>query len=331
MKIKRKHIDNEIAIIGSKSEVIVRLSSEISKKIEKNYKIAFFDDIDKIDNFEIKTRISQLDFVLLNGRNFSANQQILLLDELLKVDDISTLSNLQFVVKTDENSEYPDFLIEKYPTIKNLKTYYIEDIDAIVTHIENIIKESIPTINGLILIGGKSTRMGKDKSKLTYHGMPQGEYAFHELEKNIISNAIFYSVRDETQLENKAIITDKFIDLGPFGAICSAFMYNPNKAWLAIATDLPLVDSKVINKLIDKRNSSKIATTFKGKNSSFPEPLITIWEPKAYPILLHNLAKGELSLTKILKQHNVEIIEIEDEFIQNINTLTAYYKITKKT
>ena len=182
-------------------------------------------------------------------------------------------------------------------------------------------------LNGLILVGGKSTRMGSDKSKLDYHGKSQGVYMFDLLNNNKAINTVFYSVRDNNQLKNQQRIIDKYVDYGPFGGICSAFNYDSKKAWLVTATDLPFVDKKLIKLLISKRNPLKIATTFQGINKDFPEPLITIWEPKAYPILKEYLAQNKLSLISVLKNYEVEIIKIEDDLIQNINTKEAYNSI----
>ena len=350
---------NEIAILGSKCSNIADLVQKISKKVQKKYKIAYFDashdfekEVPNIDfftfnkngfisktikqdenNYNIKIGFNSYDFVFINGNHYQATQQILILDnekEASVLKRLAQLDNIQFVIKMSDDSKYFDFLIEKYPTIKNLNCYTVNDIDAISKHIENLIQQQIAAVNGLVLIGGKSTRMGKDKSQLEYHGKPQREYLKTILSNQLVENAVFYSVRDDKQLENEEqFITDKFFDLGPFGGICSAFMHDPNKAWLVIATDLPFVTEEVINLLLTKRNPSKIATTFKGKSKNFPEPLITIWEPKAYPVLLNYLAQGYSCPRKVLINNDVEIIEIDDAIIQNINT-TEEFKNVKK-
>jgi molybdenum cofactor guanylyltransferase len=126
------------------------------------------------------------------------------------------------------------------------------------------------------------------------------------------------------------VITDKFIGLGPFGAICSAFMHNPNTAYLVVATDLPFVNQDVLELLLRQRNPKKIATAIKGKNKPFMEPLITIWEPKAYPILLSYLAQGYSCPRKVLINSDVEIVEIDDAFIQNINTPDEFEAVKKE-
>ncbi len=344
---------NEIAILGTKCSNIAQIVHNITEKLQKKYKIGYFDashnfekqmpffdkytynkngffeeTIEKNDNpYNLKITFNAYDIVFINGNHYPASQQILVLDaekEASVKKRLEQLNNVQFVITTDKNLDYFPFLIERYPEIKNLNKYDINDVESISKHLENLIQQAIPRVNGLVLIGGKSTRMGTDKSKLQYHNKPQSEYLFDLLTTILGENHTFYSVRDKDQLQNTQIITDTFLNLGPFGGICSAFQFNPNVAWLSVATDLPYIDKHVINKLLKHRNPSKIATTFKGKSKKFPEPLITIWEPKAYPILLQYLAQGYSCPRKVLINNDVEIIEIEDTFIQNINTKEEY-------
>ena len=79
--------------------------------------------------------------------------------------------------------------------------------------------------------------------------------------------------------------------------------------------------------MLQKRNPKKIATAFKGTDKDFPEPLITLWEPKAYPILLQYLALGVSCPRKVLINSDVEIIEIDEKFITNVNTPDEYLRV----
>ena len=54
---------------------------------------------------------------------------------------------------------------------------------------------SIDKLYGLVLSGGKSTRMGTDKGLITYHGIPQREYIYKLLEE--VCDATFLSIRDD--------------------------------------------------------------------------------------------------------------------------------------
>ncbi|NQV78613.1 MAG: NTP transferase domain-containing protein [Lutibacter sp.] len=337
---------NEISFVGTKCDVISNLVKQVSEKLS-NYKLAYFDashskDIEpksietftfhskgtsaisinfEVNKFNQRVQFSQYDFLFINGNHYEGAKQILILDkdkETSVLKRLDQLNNIQFVIKLTDDVEFFDFLEEKNPQIKNLLCYNINETAKISKHIENLIKEKIPSIQGLVLAGGKSTRMGTDKGTLNFYGKNQREVAIDLLEKNHLKT--FLSVREEQEIGIENVITDKFLGLGPFGAICSAFQENPDVAWLVIATDLPFVNDEVIQLLLKHRNPSKVATAIKGEKQQFLEPLITIWEPKSYTLLLNYLAQGYSCPRKVLLNSDVEIIEIEDNLIRNINT-----------
>ena len=335
---------NEIAFLGTNCGVISNLVHTISKKLS-NYKLAYFDashakDVEEnklseftfhhqgnlqittsgnINKFEQRLQFAQFDYVFINGNHYQGSKQILILDEEKEASVLKRLEQLdsiQFVIKLKKDTEYFSFLSAKYPQIKNITCYTIDEVDKISNHINNLIQEKIAPVKGLVLVGGKSTRMGQDKSKLYYFGKPQKEVAKELLESNHLET--FYSVQNSSEYEDE--IHDKFLNLGPFGGICSAFQKDPNAAWFVLATDVPFINDEVVQQLLKHRNSSKIATAIKGNGKEFPEPLITIYEPKAYPILLQYLAQGYSCPRKVLINSDVEIVEIDDDFIRNVNT-----------
>ena len=385
MKKHRKHTNlerrnndnfapNEIAILGTNCGIISDLVNKVSQKIS-NYKLAYFDashaknvaenrlseyvfhhegnlqttTSGNINKFQQRLDFAQFDYVFINGNHYQGAKQILILDEAKEASVLKRLEQLdsiQFVVKLKSETEYFSFLEEKYPQIKNLTCYTIDEVEKIANHINNLIEEKIAPVKGLILVGGKSTRMGTDKSELNYFGKPQKEVAKELLENNNLET--FYSVRDfSTSLEmtndnrnvslsaderskNLMEIPDVFLKLGPFGGICSAFQKDPNAAWFVLATDVPFVNDEIIQLVLKHRNPSKVATAIKGKNKDFPEPLITIYEPKSYPILLQYLAQGYSCPRKMLINSDVEIVEIDDAYIRNVNTTEEYTDANKE-
>ena len=360
-KLKRRENENfapnEIAILGTKCSIIADFVQKMSKKFQKEAKIGYLDASheDKVSQLDYESfifhhsgslqtsvnaelneyneriRFAQHDLVFINGNHFQGEKQILILDnekEASLKKRLDQLTRIQFVIKLNDDSKYFDFLIEKFTHIKNIKSYSINDEDAIAKHINNLIQEKIAPVQGLVLAGGKSTRMGKDKTELEYHGKPQRDYAIQLLEKNLLNT--YVSLAHEMESKTEKTIQDKFLDLGAFGAICSAFQQNPNKAWLVLATDLPFVNDDIIQLLLKNRNPKKIATAIKGKGKAFVEPLITIYEPKAYPILLSYLAQGYSCPRKVLINSEVEIVEVDDDLIRNINTPEEYQQAIKE-
>ena len=350
-KLKLRNTGNyapqEISILGVKCSIIADLVKNIAINHQKTSNIAYLDashnsDIQTpildtftfnpsgnlevnsesiLNKFNARIYFSEYDFLFINGNHYKGEQQILILDnekEASVLKRLDQLTNIQFVIKRNSDSHYFDFLVEAYPTIKNLHCYQLSEIDKISNHIENLIQQAIAPVQGLVLAGGKSIRMGTDKGTLDFYGKNQRDIAIELLEKQNLKT--FLSIRGDQEINIENKITDKFVGLGPFGAICSAFQENPNTAWLVLATDLPFVNSETVKLLLKHRNPSKAATTIKGKNKQFPEPLITIWEPKSYKLLLNYLSQGYSCPRKVLINSDVEIVEIDDKYIRNINT-----------
>ncbi len=179
---------------------------------------------------------------------------------------------------------------------------------------------TIPDINGLVLAGGKSSRMGEDKSMISYHGMPQRDYMLQLLHK-IVPDVFLSCLPDNIPVIDYRVIPDTFLDLGPYGGVLSAFRQNPNRAWLTVACDQPLIDESFLKELISQRDPEKIATCYHDPATGFPEPMIAIWEPRAYPVLLQFLSEGRSCLRKALINSDVKQVETDrPELLKNANS-----------
>lgn len=150
-----------------------------------------------------------------------------------------------------------------------------------------------PALYGLVLAGGKSLRMGQDKSVMHWHGKEQ-RYYMADLLKNVCDE-VYISCREEQKDEidkNYKTLTDNYPGAGPLIGILSAFKAHPDVAWLVTACDLPLLDLHTLQYLVHNRDTNGIATTFKSPHDGLPEPLITIWEPASFEKLQSHIADG---------------------------------------
>ena len=180
--------------------------------------------------------------------------------------------------------------------------------------------ESLPGINGLILSGGESKRMGRDKGSINYHGMSQIDFLSQFLIK-FVERTYISCHPDRIPVTKHEVLPDTFLNLGPYGGVLSAFRHDPDSAWLVVACDIPMLDESVITHLINERDPNKVATCIHDPSTGLPEPLITIWEPRAYPILLHFLSQGISCLRKTLIHTDVKQIDIDrPEVLMNVNT-----------
>lgn len=344
---------NEWAILGAPCSVIQKWAQALVKHLSLQYKTAYVDAdhaagdahetlayslqyTDKINHhrldfhgqmtvFQQRSYFNEQDIVLINGNHFPAKKQIIIL-EPHKFESLSRkldrLTHVEAFIKLDtEGSEIPDFLKEKMPDWTDIPVFQLSETEKISAYLAAQV--DIPPIHALVLVGGKSTRMGQDKSQINYHGKPQWQFMADILRG--LGLPVFLSCRAD-QAENfkgEHLLIDTFTDLGPFGAIASAFRDNPNVAWLVVACDLPFLNENALKTLIENRKTSAIATTYRSPESSegFPEPLITIWEPKSYSILLQFLAQGVSCPRKVLINSDTHIIDaLEPQTLTNVNT-----------
>ncbi len=190
---------------------------------------------------------------------------------------------------------------------------------------------ALKAVTGILLAGGKSSRMGYDKGLVTWFGKEQRYHVADMLKP--LCDEVFISCRpDQRQQINTCynVLEDTFTGLGPFGAILSAFREQPDKAWLVVACDLPLLDTETFRFLTERRKTSVIATAFNSPDNEFPEPLITIWEPKSYPVLLAFLAQGYSCPRKVLINSDINLIQAPNtEALTNVNTPEDLEKVKR--
>jgi molybdenum cofactor guanylyltransferase len=184
-----------------------------------------------------------------------------------------------------------------------------------------------PALFGLVLAGGASTRMGRDKAALAYHGRSQLEWTFELLSE--VCAATFVSVRPDQRDEPTRAVFPQLVDLqpgiGPIAGIAAALQQHPKAAWLVVACDLPFVTREVLSNLIEQRDPSAIATAYRSAHDGLPEPLCAIWEPGARHSLLAHIASGKQCPRKFLINSETKLLNLPDaRALDNINTPDEY-------
>ena len=178
-------------------------------------------------------------------------------------------------------------------------------------------------IFGLVLSGGHSRRMNVDKAALVIAGQSQLERSVELLKR--VCDRVFVSTRadqrDDPLRSRYPLIIDRFDDAGPLAGIISAQMNHPDKAWLVVACDLPLLDEASLMFLIRNRDASKFATAYRSSTDDLPEPLCAIYEPHSHKSLMESLERSRICPRKILINSDVALlVQPNAEALDNINT-----------
>lgn len=182
---------------------------------------------------------------------------------------------------------------------------------------------SAAPLRGLVLAGGRSSRMGRDKAALEYGGRPQLERAV-ELLRPLVSS-VHVSVRPDQAEDPLRRRFEQILDRGdvegPAAGIRAAQLAHPEAAWLVVACDLPFLGAPALSRLVAARDPSKSATAYRSSHDGLPEPLCAIWEPQAAALLDSFLAGGRNCPRKFLIQSDTLLLEQpQPEALDNVNT-----------
>jgi molybdopterin-guanine dinucleotide biosynthesis protein A len=354
---------NEWSVLGAPCVTIKFLADEVIKALSPTYKCAYADTTHNncdvslpgrlansayleytdqinykqfnynsiITPFKQKQLFAEADIVLVNGNHQEAKAQVVIIDLNKKTSlqkRVSQLNNVQLFLLADNANDVFDFVKETIPNWQQIPLYKLSETERIINFFVAKMQQDKPVLNGLVLAGGKSLRMGFDKGSIEWHGKQQ-RYHMADMLKDLCNEVfISYSAAQDDLGASYPTLTDTFIGLGPYGAILSAFREKPDSAWLVVACDLPLLNMATLQHLVNNRDSSAIATTYHSEATGFPEPLITIWEPKSYPVLLSFLAQGYSCPRKVLINSEPTVLMVPDAAVlTNANTPEDYEKI----
>ncbi|MFN0016382.1 MAG: molybdenum cofactor guanylyltransferase [Saprospiraceae bacterium] len=197
----------------------------------------------------------------------------------------------------------------------------------------NTQEERLPPIKALVLAGGRSTRMGQDKGRIEWHGMPQRVYLVRLLESLGIPTFVSCRPDQAPELPDLPLIVDSFPDSGPLGGIASAFNEDPRSAWLVVACDMPFVNAAAVRLLVRERRADRAATAFRSPafNDDSPDPLFAIWEPAVAQLLTERLEQGKRCARQTLIAAGVYLLEpLDPDFLSNANTPEEKSRLERK-
>jgi len=179
---------------------------------------------------------------------------------------------------------------------------------------------TLPALTGFVLAGGKSSRMGRDKALLDWHG--------HTLVDHMTS--LLKSIANPVLVVGRDPLPDKIPGLGPLSGVATGLENSSTDANLFVAVDLPHLTKDFFKYLrLRLENSSRPMLACK-IGSDFPL-CIAVWRP-ILPEIQKRLAAHQLSVRGLLESGYSEVISdselavagISLSIFRNLNTPEDY-------
>jgi len=195
--------------------------------------------------------------------------------------------------------------------------------------INNVYKNAfpIPGLFGLVICGGKSSRMGYDKSLLNYFGKPQ-RYHVHEMLSRFCEK-VFISCNEQQAdgIDREyETLTDLeyYSDAGPMSGLLSALTSFSHNDFLMVGCDYPfLEENDIADFLLLNRNQN--AAAFYNDTANTYEPVLAYYNRKVKRELMEMFKTGNYSLRDFLKTSNAAKYYPTDKMaIRSIDTMEEF-------
>ncbi|MES2779671.1 MAG: NTP transferase domain-containing protein [Bacteroidota bacterium] len=172
-------------------------------------------------------------------------------------------------------------------------------------------REPLKDLTGIVLCGGQSVRMGRDKAFVQYHTKEQ--YAHVADRMKVFCKDVFISCnshqKTKIQQHYQSILDNAtFLNAGPMTGVLSAFQQLSNTSLLVMGCDYPHFTEADMTALIDAREDGTDVVCYHNPETGFDEPLLAIYEKQCAPLLFDFYQKGNTSLQRFLKTVNTKRI-----------------------
>jgi molybdopterin-guanine dinucleotide biosynthesis protein A len=185
--------------------------------------------------------------------------------------------------------------------------------------------ESKKEITGVILSGGKSIRMGKNKAFIQVEGVPiikRIHNLFRELFREVI---IVTNDRDLFSDFDSKIYSDLIPGKGALGGLYTGISFSSFYHSFCVACDMPFIKKALVQYLIENMDNRDVIVP---RTKDGLQPLHAIYSKNCIDPIRKSIDEGKSKIIDIYDQVNVKIVDEEDflcfdpgrESFINVNT-----------
>lgn len=167
-------------------------------------------------------------------------------------------------------------------------------------------------INGFVLAGGKSNRMGQDKALMRFGKKPLVLRAAESLGPFVQEIAVLASPGRCRNL-GLPVIVDKWPDQGPLAAVCTG-LHSSRTEWnIFLACDLPLVSRQFMRFLVERVRATRSDAVVPRAEDGW-QPLCAAYHSRCRTVFAQAIEEGRRSIIGLFDEVRVEAIT-HDEMV----------------
>jgi molybdenum cofactor guanylyltransferase len=174
---------------------------------------------------------------------------------------------------------------------------------------------------GAVLAGGSSRRLGRDKSAERVGGARLIDRAAHALRPHC-AEVVVVSARSGTPAGPWRVVPDRRPGAGPLAGLEAALLDAAEEGYdaiMALACDLPLVDSEIVGTVIEGLGDAAAAAAARGGDPAF-EPLCAVYRASIGSVASELLDRGERSARALYEAVAGRAVAVPREPLLNVNS-----------
>jgi molybdopterin-guanine dinucleotide biosynthesis protein A len=182
-------------------------------------------------------------------------------------------------------------------------------------------------VTGIVLAGGKSSRMGTDKSLLVWQCKTLIEHAIDKL-KPLCQKVVVSSNQHQYDFTGCETWPDIVPLQAPIIGIFSCLKRSETEVNLVLSCDMPLISTEFLEFLLESASNHEIVVPL--NFNGLIEPLCGVYKKTITPEMEKYISSNKLSLVKFIETLENKLVSVESfssHLFKNINTPYDYRNI----
>ena len=183
------------------------------------------------------------------------------------------------------------------------------------------------SFSGIVLNGGRSSRMGIPKGEMDFLGRPLIERSIDALVEAGASEVIIVGGKPfVANAKGVRSVEDVYPDEGPLGGLITGLLNARMDQAMVLSNDLMSIDGSTIRRILDFGQLADLAIPMAG---GVPQVLTALWKVSCLKVLESAFKSGSRSLKSVIRNLDVvEILELDDAKFVNANTQSDIIEYT---
>lgn len=193
---------------------------------------------------------------------------------------------------------------------------------------------SSPLITGIVLAGGRSSRMGENKSLLRLNGKTMIEYSIETL-RLLCSEVVISSDDPVYDFTGCRVWPDEIKNQAPIVGIYSCLQRSDTEVNIFLTCDMPLINTHLLENLLANSADSDITVPVHG--NGMIEPLCGVYKKSVAGNLKICIDEGNYSMYQCIRRANHRLVNIDErslffspDLFLNINTPADFEEVSSR-